>query len=83
MEDWVGSHIACTSGSVSKRSSTIIEILGIVDNELHDILSSPSFPDDDLFDAGLVSPSRNVLLPPWINTAPDGGSLAVPASDRI
>lgn len=35
------------------------------------------------FEVGGASPSPNVLLPASIDTAPDGGTLAEPASDEI
>lgn len=51
-----------------------------VENEFHDVNSCHSVFGDHLFNVSHALSRRTLLS--WIDTAPDGVSLAVPASDK-
>lgn len=69
--------------SGNERSSTVVEIIYSVENDLHKI-SSVHFTHDDIpLDIIRNITSRNILLLLWIDALPDGNSSALPGSDEI
>lgn len=82
IKNCVEKHIANALASENKRSSTVVEILCTMDSELHDIVSSQYVLGDGLLDTGSFKSSRDVLLLPRIDAAPDGDTSAVPAFDK-
>lgn len=62
MKLWVGRHVACAHNYVSKRISTVADILRIVKNERHGILSSQFVLGDSPLVLGCVVPSRKTTF---------------------
>lgn len=83
MNDCEGQHIARTRSFFSESSSTIMEVLRNMGEELHDIVYGYSVSSNHQFDVTLVFPSSDVIMLPWINTAPGGDSSAVAETVEI
>lgn len=48
MEDCAGHHVTCTQTPATERCLKITEIIRIVGNDLHDIVSGHSVPENQL-----------------------------------
>lgn len=83
MEDSVGEEIAQTRASVCDHSSLVVEITRKVERKLQNIVFRQSILGNGSLDVKRVSPSRRVLLLPWIDVAPDCDFSRMPASDEV
>lgn len=82
MKNFVRQHIARARASVGERNSKIVKTNN-VQNELDGVVTGYYVPEDSRIIVGRVVPFRDVLMLPCIDTAPDGGYLAVLATDPI
>lgn len=81
MKDCVGQQIARARTSANERSSTIVEILCSVQNELQNILFGHSVLNDGPLDVSRFIPFCAALLLLWIDATTESHSSGVPASD--
>lgn len=82
VKDFVGQHIPPAWGFASQSSLTVSEIHRNMKDKLENVVAGHFVPDDSLLDVGRAVPSCDVLMLPWIDIAPDGGSSAMPAYDE-
>lgn len=83
MKDRVKTRIDHARASGKKRSYIVVEILRNEEDELHDNLCGQTVLADRLLDIGRATPSREVLMVPWVDAAPSGDSSDVAASDEV
>lgn len=69
--------------SVSGHSSMVMSMFRSLETHLHDTVPGQAVLDDTLFDVSRVISSRDVFLPPCIDTTPDNDSLAVVVFDSF
>lgn len=82
MMRFVAQHIAWALVSVSKSSSTVVDIFCSVENKLNNFVFCQSVLDVCLLKVNRVILFRDVLRLTCINAAPNDDSLAVLTADR-